>query len=332
MGADADRRVVASEDPRGDLRLARLGLQGARARPAARGDRLPAPRQEGRAGHRPLPDGSRREHVQGDLRGRRHQPRATLSRDGLGLRQGRAREVHGHPAVPGLPRQAAAAGDPRGHHRRAQRLGRLDDVDQGRPRLGDGTRGDADRARTDDRPPAAQGDRRPARVPGRRRAGLPDPRPDERDPVRRRGPADPPGHPDRDDPDGRPVHPRRAVDRSPPARQRQADRDADPAARPGQYRPRRRARRGDHPDRRLGRRHRARGRRARWRDHRQRAARGGPRRATLDDRRVPARRAGGADPDRPAGRATARSSGCAARASTTSATSTCASRSGRSWR
>ena len=165
---------------------------------------------------------------------------------------------------------------------------------------------DADRARADDRPPAPQGDRRAARVPGRRRARLPDPRPDERDAVGRRGPADPAGDPDRDDADGRPVHPRRAVDRAPPARQRQAHRDADPAARPRQHGPRRRARRGDDPDGRLGRRHRPGRRRARRRDHRQRPARGGPRRAALDHRRVPARRAGGADPEEAAAAATAR--------------------------
>ena len=275
VGADADRRVVAAQDPRGDLRVARLGLQRARPRPAARGDRLPAPCQEGRAGHRPLPDRPRREHLQGDLRGRRHQPRAPLPRDRFGLRQGRAREVHGHPAVPGLRRQAAPAGDPGGHHRRAQRLGRLDDVDHRRAALGDRAGGDPDRARADDRPPAAQGDRRPARVPRRRRARLPDPRPDERDAVRWGGAADPPGDPDRDDADGRPVHPRRAIDRAPPARQREADRDADPPARPRQHGPRRRARRGDHPDRRLGRRHRTRGGGARRRDHRQRPARDG---------------------------------------------------------
>ena len=70
----------------------------------------------------------------------------------------------------------------------------------------------------------------------------------------------------------------------------------DPAARPRQHRARRRARRGDDPDGRLGRRHRARGRGARRRDHRQRAARDGARRAALDHRRLPARRAGGADP------------------------------------
>ncbi len=67
---------------------------------------------------------ARREHLQGDLRGRRHEPRAALPRDGFRLHQGRAREVHGHPAVPGLRRQAPAAGDPGGHHRRPQRLGR----------------------------------------------------------------------------------------------------------------------------------------------------------------------------------------------------------------
>ena len=65
--------------------------------------------REGREGHRPLPDGARREHLQGDLRGRRHEPRAALPRDRLGLHQGRAREVHGHPAVPDLRRQAAPA-------------------------------------------------------------------------------------------------------------------------------------------------------------------------------------------------------------------------------
>ena len=65
--------------------------------------------------------------------------------------------------------------------------------------------------------------------------GLPDPRPGERQPVGRRGAADPAGDPDRHDADGRPVHPRRAVDRPPPAGQRQAHRDAHPAARPGQH-------------------------------------------------------------------------------------------------
>ena len=163
-----------------------------------------------------------------------------------------------------------------------------------------GLGGVADRARADDRLPGRQGDQRPARVPGRRRARLPDDGPDQRHAVGRRGPADPPRDADRHDAHGRPVHPRRAVDRPAPARQRQADRDADPAPRPGQHGPRRRARRGDHPHRRLGRRHRTRGGGARRRDHRQRAARGGPRRAALDHRRLPPRGARGPGPDAPA--------------------------------
>ena len=103
----------------------------------ARGARLPALREEGREGRRPLPPRARREHLQGDLRGRRHQPRAPLPRDRLGVHQDRAREVHGHPAVPDLRRQAAAARDPGGHDRRPERLGRLDAVDHGRAALGD---------------------------------------------------------------------------------------------------------------------------------------------------------------------------------------------------
>ena len=113
VGQDADRRVVAAEDPRGDLRGPRLGLQGPGPRPAARGDRVRPPSGQGGEGRRPLPPRARREHLQGHVRGGRHQPRAALPRDRLGLHQGRAREVHGHPAVPGLRRQAAAAGDPR---------------------------------------------------------------------------------------------------------------------------------------------------------------------------------------------------------------------------
>ena len=159
-------------------------------------------------------------------------------------------------------------------------------------RWADGLASDAQRARADDRLPGPQGDRGPARVPRRRRPRLPDARPDERDAVRWRGPAHPPRDPDRHDADGRPVHPRRAVDRAPPARQRQAHRHADAAARPGQHGPRRRARRGDHPDRRLGRRHRAGRRRARRRDHRERHARDAAGRASLDHRRVPPRRPG----------------------------------------
>ena len=97
-----------------------------------------------------------------------------------------------------------------------------------------GSRG-AHRARADDRGAAAQGDRGAARIPRRCRAGLPDPRSDQRHPVRWRGAADPAGNPDRHHADGRPVHPGRTVDRAPPARQCQVDRDAHPFARSRQY-------------------------------------------------------------------------------------------------
>ena len=267
-----------------------------RPRPADRGGRLRPARPQGREGHRPLPHGPWREHLPGDVRGGGHEPRAALPRNGLRLHQGRAREVHGHQTVPDLQGPPAPPGDPRRHHRRAERLGRVDDVDHRCALVVERPRGDARRARADDRAPAAQGDRRAARLPRRRRARLPDARPDERHAVGRRGAADPAGDPDRHDPDGRPVHPRRAVDRAAPARQREAHRDPHPAARSRQHRPRRRARRGDHPHRRLGRRHRARGGGARRRDHREWAARGGPRRTAVRDRRVPPGGADGPDP------------------------------------
>ena len=72
-------------------------------------------------------------------------------RDGLGVHQDRAREVHGHPAVPDLPWQAAQAGGPRGHGRRPYDLGRRDPVDHGRARLDRRPAAEADRARADDR-------------------------------------------------------------------------------------------------------------------------------------------------------------------------------------
>ena len=296
VGKDAERCLVAVEDPRGDHLVPRLGLPRPGPRPAEGGDRVRPVRREGREGPRPLQARARREHVQGDVRGDRHEPRAALPRDGLGVHQDRAREVHGHAAVPDVWRQAPEARDPRRHGRRTEHLGDLGDVDHRGPRLGGRTAEDAVGSGADDRLPAPQGDHRPARVPRRRRSRLPGPRPGLGDAVGRRGPADPARDPDRDDADGRALHPRRAVDRPPPAGQREADRDADAAARPREHRARRRARRGDDPDGRLGDRHRARGGGARRRDHRERDARVGPRRAAVHHRRVPARRPCRADP------------------------------------
>ena len=83
------------------------------------------------------------------------------------------------------------------------------------------------------------------------------------DPLRRRGAAHPPGHPDRRRPGRRALRARRAQHRAAPARQQAADRDARPAQGPRQHPDRGRARRGDDQDRRLGRRHRPGRRRAR---------------------------------------------------------------------
>ncbi len=83
------------------------------------------------------------------------------------------------------------------------------------------------------------------------------------DAGRRRGPADPAGHPDRLGPGRGAVRAGRAVHRAAPAGQPPAARDAAAAAGPGQHADRRRARRGHHPGRGLGGGHRAAGRRAR---------------------------------------------------------------------
>ena len=95
-------------------------------------------------------------------------------------------------------------------------------------------------------------------VPARRRAGLPVAEPTDRQPVRRRGAADPAGHPDRLRAGRGAVRAGRAEHRAAPAGQPAADRDPGPAAGPRQHPDRGRARRGHHPDRRLGGRHRPR--------------------------------------------------------------------------
>ncbi len=93
-------------------------------------------------------------------------------------------------------------------------------------------------------------DRLAAQVPERRRPELPQPRPQRRDALGRRGAADPARVADRLGPDRRHVRPRRAVDRPAPARQRAPDRHALSPARHRQQRDRRRARRGGDPRRR----------------------------------------------------------------------------------
>ena len=74
-----------------------------------RGAGVPALRQEEREGRGALQARARRELVRGHLRGRGHQPRAPLPRDGVGLHPHRAREVHGRASLSHLRRQAAQA-------------------------------------------------------------------------------------------------------------------------------------------------------------------------------------------------------------------------------
>ena len=131
-------------------------------------------------------------------------------------------------------------------------------------------RAGAGAARVDDRRRRAQGDPGAAALPARRRPDVPIARPRVGNAVGWRGAAHPAGDADRLGPRGRAVRARRAVDRPAPARQPPPDRDADPAAGPGQHADRRRARRGHDPRRRLGGRHRPGRGRARWPDRAQR--------------------------------------------------------------
>ncbi len=122
-----------------------------------------------------------------------------------------------------------------------------------------------------DRASHPQGDPRAADVPRRRRRRLPQPRPRRADALGRRGAAPPARDADRVAARRRALHPRRALDRPSPARQRPPDRDARAAARPRQHRARRRARRADDARGGLARRHGSRGGRARGRGRRGRA-------------------------------------------------------------
>ena len=127
-----------------------------------------------------------------------------------------------------------------------------------------------ERARSDDRRAGHQGGQRPARVPPRRRARLPHAVALGRHARRRRGAAHPARQPDRLGARGHALRARRTVGRAAPARQPPPHRHAHASARSRQHGDRRRARRGDDPRERLGRRHRSRRRRARRRGRLQR--------------------------------------------------------------
>ena len=253
-----------------------------------------------------------------------HEPPAPLPRDRLEPAARADRGVHVDAAVPRVPRRAAQAGGARGHRRGEVDLRVLAAVGDGGAPLRRRTRADADRGAH--RPPDPEGDPRAAHVPRRRRRRLPQPRPRGPHALRRRGAAAPPRDADRLAARRRPLHPRRAVDRPSPARQRPPDRHAGAAPRPRQHRARRRARRADDARGRLARRHGAGRRRARRRGRRGGHGRGRDAQPALGHRRLPLGQARDRRARAPYGgrRLVPRSS---AHASTTSRTSTSSSRS-----
>ncbi len=120
---------------------------------------------------------------------------AALPGDGLRVHPGADRGVHDAAALPGVPRGAAAARVPCGAGRRHgdPRVHRA--VGAAGARVGQGA--GPQRARPADRAAGAAGDRGAASVPGERRRRIPVDGAGGRDAVRRRGTANPAGHPDR---------------------------------------------------------------------------------------------------------------------------------------
>src|SRR6266568_2172881 len=165
-------------------------------------------------------------------------------------------------ALPDLRRGAAQAGEPGGEAPRARHRRALAPHHPGRARLALVARAAWERG--EDRGRAPEGDPQPAQVPPRRRPRLPDARPPGPVALGRREPAHPARLADGLGAHRRHLHPRRAVDRAPPARQREAPRHAEAAPRRRELGDRRRARRGDDGGGRLAR--------------RLRPGRGGPRR------------------------------------------------------
>ena len=190
----------------------------------------------------------RKRTLHGEVRGHAAQPPAPLREHRLGDHARAGGVADGAAAVPGVRRRAAAAGEPRGHRRRAQHLRVHEAVRAAGAGVDRGPGAHRDRAR--DRAAGRPRDRRAAAVPGLGRDRLPVAGAQRDDALRRRGAADPARDPDRVQPRRRPLHPRRALDRAAPARQREADRHAGAAARPRQHGDRGGARRGHDPCRR----------------------------------------------------------------------------------
>ena len=281
LGHRGDRRAL--RDP------ARRAL--ARAHDGAAGQVPARHRRRAHLRHVPQPDGAQAP-VHDGLRGAPRQPPAQVPRDRLLARARPDRGVHELPALPGVQRRAAEARGARGDDRRP--LDPRLHADVGRAGAPLRRRARAHEDGGAHRPAHPEGGARAADLPRERRRRLPAARPRGEDALGRRGAAAPARDADRIAARRRPLHPRRAVDRAPPARQRQAHPHARAAPRRRQHRARRRARRADDARGGLGRRPRAGRRRARGR-----GGRGGDCGRHRDDaglghRPVPERRA--ADP------------------------------------
>ena len=181
VGPDADGRVLAAQDPRGDLRRPRLGLHDAHPRPAGRGASSTSCTRR-----RPRRSSCATGTSAARTRTTRRSRASSRTSSGATARRTRttSRPSSRSTWSRGPARTAAASACDR----------RSSPVTIGEHNVWDvstmsitaalgwatSLRWRPVRARADDRVPAPQGDRGPARVPRRRRPGLPDPRPDER--------------------------------------------------------------------------------------------------------------------------------------------------------
>ena len=181
VGADADRRVVAAQDPRGDLRSRTAGTTTRRSRdlpPEAIDYLLHAEKDEKvvvRYRHE-RGENTYKATFEGVITNLERRYRETDS-DYIKTELEKFMVTRPCPTCGGKRLRpeilAVTIGD-----RNISDVSTLSITDA--LRWVDGLAATPDRARADDRPPGAQGDRRPARLPRRRRARLPDPRPDER--------------------------------------------------------------------------------------------------------------------------------------------------------
>ena len=149
--------------------------------------------------------------------GVRPMARSPLQGDRVRRRARVPRGLHEHAPVPDLRRRAAQEGKPVRALQQQIDFGSDRDVDQAGARVL--RRAQAERAGSRNRTAHSERNSRAPQFSRRRRPRVPHPRSPVRQSLRRRGPAHPSRHPNRLEPRRRALHPRRAVDRTPSARQ-----------------------------------------------------------------------------------------------------------------